>query len=324
MVYCSEIISTGSYLPSKIVTNHDLEKIVETSHDWIVQRTGIERRHIADEKETTSDMALSAAKDCLNKVGFDSNDLDLIILATTTPDYTFPATATKVQAALGMKSGAAFDLQAVCAGFIYGLSIADQYIKTGFAKNILVIGAETFSRILDWEDRRTCILFGDGAGAVLLQAKEVSEGHNTGILSSHIFSDGRYVDILKTTGGPSFNQTVGLATMEGKEVFKHAVKDMAESINIALQKNKLTHDDLDWVIPHQANQRIIDAVSKKLEFSKEKTITTVADHANTSAASIPLALDRSNQKNIFKSGDLIAMTAFGAGLSWGSVLLRWK
>ena len=319
MALHSKILSTGSYLPAKEVTNYDLEKIMDTSHDWIVQRTGIEKRYIAADDQMTSDLALEAAKDCLKKANFDPQNIDIIIVATTTPDLTFPATATKVQAALGLKDGAAFDIQAVCAGFIYGLSIADQYIKTGFAKNILVIGAETFSRILDWEDRRTCILFGDGAGAVLLTATE----EETGILSTHIFSDGRYIEILKADGGTSFNKTSGITTMEGKEVFKHAVKDMAKSIDIALAHNKLNADDLNWLIPHQANQRIIDAVGKKLSFPSDSVISTVAHHANTSAASIPLALDEAMGQGKFKAGDLIALTAFGAGLSWGSSILRW-
>lgn len=319
MALHSKILSTGSYLPEKEVTNYDLEKIMETSHDWIVQRTGIEKRFIAADDQITSDLALEAAKDCLKKENFDPQKIDMIIVATTTPDLTFPATATKVQAALGLKHGAAFDIQAVCAGFIYGLSIADQYIKTGFAKNILVIGAETFSRILDWEDRRTCILFGDGAGAVLLTATE----EETGILSTHIFSDGRYIDILKADGGTSFNKTSGITTMEGKEVFKHAVTDMAKSIDIALDQNNLKADDINWLIPHQANQRIIDAVGKRLSFPSDRVISTVAHHANTSAASIPLALDEAMDQGKFKTGDLIALTAFGAGLSWGSSILRW-
>jgi 3-oxoacyl-[acyl-carrier-protein] synthase-3 len=324
MVTRSKITSVGSYLPPKVVTNYDLEKIVDTSHDWIVQRTGIEQRYLAEDDVLTSDLAIEAARKCLSKASIGIEDIDMIIVATTTPDRTFPATATRVQAQLGMERGCAFDVQAVCAGFIYGLSIADQFIKSGSAKHIMVIGAETFSRILDWNDRRTCVLFGDGAGAVILSAFEDSGDVQTeGILSTHLFSDGRYIDILCADGGPSLNRSSGVTTMVGQEVFKSAVKAMSDSVFQALEKNKLSVSDIDWFIPHQANSRILEAVGKRIGLDEKNLISTVSFHANTSAASIPLALDYAVSEGHVKKGQLVALSAFGAGLSWGSSLLRW-
>lgn len=324
MVIRSKISSVGSYLPPKVVTNYDLEKVVDTSHDWIVQRTGIEQRHLAEDDVLTSDLAIAAAQNCLSKATIGIEDIDMIIVATTTPDRTFPATATRVQAKLGMERGCAFDVQAVCAGFIYGLSIADQFIKTGAAKHIMVIGAETFSRILDWNDRRTCVLFGDGAGAVIVSAFEDTGTVQTeGILSTHLFSDGRYLDILCADGGPSLNRSSGVTTMVGQEVFKNAVRAMSDSVFQALDKNGLTVADIDWFIPHQANSRILEAVGKRLGLDEKNLISTVSFHANTSAASIPLALDYAVSQGHVKKGQLIALSAFGAGLSWGSSLLRW-
>ena len=316
----SRIIATGAYLPSKIVTNHDLEKIVETNDEWIVERTGIKKRHIAADNELTSDMAYEAAKSAIESSDISYNDIDLIIVATTTPDNTFPATATKVQAKLGIKQGAAFDLQAVCSGFIYALATADNFIKSGQYKNILVIGADKMSSILDWNDRKTCILFGDGAGAVLLQADSSS---GRGILSSHLYSDGRYFDILNTDGGAALNKQAGVVKMEGQEVFKHATQKMSSAVNNALEYNNLSLEDIDWLIPHQANIRILKSVAKKLKISSDNVISTVQDHANTSAASIPLALNEAISSGNISSGNIIAMTAIGGGLSWGSCLIKW-
>ncbi|MBL4733261.1 MAG: ketoacyl-ACP synthase III [Rhizobiaceae bacterium] len=320
----SVISGCGSYTPEKIVTNDDLAKIVDTTDEWIVQRTGIKQRHIAAEGETTADLGEKAARAALKSAGITVDDIDLIILATSTPNNTFPATSVEIQHRLGMKHGAAFDTQAVCSGFVFALTTADQYIKTGFAKRILVIGAETFSRILDWEDRTTCVLFGDGAGAVVLEARE-GDGttDDQGILTCKIRSDGSHKDKLYVDGGPSTTQTTGHLRMQGKEVFRHAVGMIADVIEAAFEETNLTPDDLNWFIPHQANKRIIDASAKKLKIAPEKVVITVDHHGNTSAASIPLALCEAVEKGQVKKGDLLMLEAMGGGFTWGAVLLRW-
>jgi 3-oxoacyl-[acyl-carrier-protein] synthase-3 len=331
MAIRSEIIGCGSYLPERIVSNSELTKTVDTSDEWIVTRTGIKQRHMAAEGELTSDLAYNAGVKALEHAGMDASELDLVIVATATPDSTFPATATKVQAMLGMTSGAAFDLQAVCSGFVYGLSTADSFIKAGNAKNILLIGAETFSRILDWDDRTTCVLFGDGAGAVVLRANsdnapspnDVAYKTAKGILSTHLHSDGRYSDILYVDGGASTSESVGKLRMSGKEVFRHAVKNLADVVTETLDANNLTREDLDWLVPHQANQRILASTAKKLNLSPDQVVMTVDHHANTSAASIPLALDEAVKDGRIKEGDLLLMEAMGGGLTWGSGLVRW-
>ena len=323
----SEIIGCGSYLPERIVTNEELSTMVDTSDEWIVERTGIRQRHLADEGELTSDLAFMAAKKALEHAGTSARDLDLIVLATTTPDNTFPATATKVQAMLGMEQGAAFDVQAVCSGFIYGLSIADNFIRSGQVKNALVIGAETFSRLLNWQDRGTCVLFGDGAGAVVLSAAESvppsDHASARGILSTHLHSDGRTNDLLYVDGGPSMTQTVGKVRMMGREVFKNAVINLAAVVDEALQANGLKQDDIDWLVPHQANKRILDGTAKKLKIAPEKVVVTVDKHANTSAASVPLALDEAVRDGRIQRGHLLLMEAMGGGLTWGAGLVRW-
>ncbi len=320
----STILGTGSYLPAKCLTNDDLAKMVDTSDEWIVQRTGIKQRHIAAEGEATSDLALNAARAALESAGVDAKDIDLIILATATPDNTFPASAVTVQRGLGIHHGFAFDVHAVCSGFVYALTTADAYLRSGMAKRALVIGAETFSRILDWEDRGTCVLFGDGAGAVVLEARE-AEGTvaDRGILTSHLRSDGEHKEKLYVDGGPSSTQTTGHLRMEGREVFKHAVGMITDVIEDAYKATGLTSDDLTWFIPHQANKRIIDASAKKLGIAPEKVVTTVHLHGNTSAASIPLALDTAVRDGRVKQGDVVLLEAMGGGFTWGSVLLRW-
>ncbi len=314
------IIGTGSYLPEKIVTNEDLAKTVETSDEWIKDRTGIEQRHIAGEQELTSDLALKAAENALKDANLKASEIELIIVATTTPDLTFPATATTLQAKIGAQKSFAFDVQAVCSGFVYALNIADNFIKSGQVKNALIVGAETLSRIVDWNDRNTCVLFGDGAGAVVLQA---SDEKNRGIIACDLHSDGNLNEILKTSGGASFNKQVGVIEMAGREVFKHAVDKMVKSVISCLQKANLTTKDIDLLIPHQANLRILNAVSKKLELENDKVIVTVQKHANTSAASIPLALDKANKDGKIKKGDLVVLEALGGGLTWGSIVLKW-
>lgn len=314
-----KIIGTGSYLPEKVLTNFDLEKMVDTNDAWIVERTGIKERHIAADNELTSDLATKAAISALKHANIEATNVDLIILATTTPDNTFPATAVDVQSKLGIKTCAAFDVQAVCSGFVYALTTADALIKSGNYKTALVIGAETITRLLDWNDRGTCILFGDGAGAVILQAIE-EEG--TGILSSQLYSDGNSKELLYTDGGASLNQRAGFIKMQGQEVFKHAVTKLAKVTEEALTKASLTKDDVNWVIPHQANQRILDATIRKLSIEPEKLISTVAKHANTSAASIPLALDEAVREGKIKTGDVLAVQAIGGGLTWGSVIIK--
>jgi 3-oxoacyl-[acyl-carrier-protein] synthase-3 len=314
----ARIIGCGSALPAREVTNAELARTIDTSDEWIVQRTGISTRHIAAADEKTSDRkALAAA-------GVEGSDLDLIVLATTTPDQTFPATAVRVQAALGMTRGAAFDIQAVCSGFVYALAMADNMIRLGQVRTALVIGAETFSRLLDWTDRGTCVLFGDGAGAVVLRA--VEGGGTTddpGILSTHLHSDGRYEDKLYVDGGPSSTGTVGHVRMEGREVFKHAVTNLAEVVDEALAANGLVATDIDWLVPHQANKRIIDATARKLDLPIEKVVLTVHKHANTSAASIPLALAEAVSDGRIQPGNLVLLEAMGGGLTWGAALVRW-
>ncbi len=323
MTVRSRIIGCGSYLPANVVTNDDLTARVDTSDEWIVARTGIRQRHIAAEGETTSDLACEAAKKAMEHAGVCADDIDLIIVATATPDNTFPATATKVQNRLGVK-GFAFDVQAVCSGFIYGLTTADMYIRNGQAKTALVIGAETFSRILDWEDRRTCVLFGDGAGAVVVQA---AEGNGTvedqGILASRLHSDGSKYELLYVDGGPSTTQTVGHLRMEGKEVFRHAVTNLASVIREVLADTGLEPEDIDWLVPHQANRRILDSTAKKFGISPDKVVVTVDRHANTSAASIPLALAEAVHDGRVKRGDIVILEAMGGGFTWGASLVRW-
>jgi 3-oxoacyl-[acyl-carrier-protein] synthase-3 len=316
----SKISATGSYLPKKILTNLELSAIVETSDEWIMDRTGIKQRHIAAEGELTSDLASNAALKVLEQAHIKAEEIDLIILATTTPDLTFPATATTVQAKIGAKNAFAFDVQAVCSGFVFAMATADNFIKSGQVKNALVIGADTLSRIVDWKDRNTCVLFGDGAGAVLLQA---TSEENCGILASDLHSDGTLNDILKTSGGPASNQQTGFIEMSGKEVFKHAVEKMSKSVLSVLSKAGLTVKDIDLLVPHQANARILNAVATRLELSEQQVIITVQNHANTSAASIPLALDYANSIGKIKKGDLVVLEALGGGLTWGSIALRW-
>ncbi|MTI04827.1 ketoacyl-ACP synthase III [Roseibium denhamense] len=320
----SKVIGCGSFLPKKVLTNNDLAEMVDTSDEWVVQRTGIKQRHIAAEGELTSDLALGAAQNALASAGIDASDVDTIILATATPDNTFPATAVTVQARLGITHGAAFDVHAVCSGFVFAMTTADAYIKAGLSKRCLVIGAETFSRILDWQDRTTCVLFGDGAGAVVLEASQgAGTTADTGILTSHLRSDGRHKDKLFVDGGPSSTQTVGHLRMEGREVFKHAVGMITDVIEDAYKATGTSSEDLDWFIPHQANKRIIDASAKKLGIDPAKVVTTVQWHGNTSAASIPLALDIAVKDGRVKKNDLIMLEAMGGGFTWGSVLLRW-
>lgn len=324
MVKRAVITGWGSYLPKKILTNKDLETMMDTSDDWIAERTGIRQRHIAAEGELTSDLAASAGKAALEKAGLQPNDVDLLLVATTTPDHTLPATATKVQHKIGMTRGAAFDINAVCSGFLYGLMTADAYIASGKAQTILLIGAETYSRILNWEDRTTCILFGDGAGAVVLQAQEgTGTSADRGILGCEIHSDGQYGDLLGSTGGVSSTQTSGTLFMQGKEIFRHAVAKMAGSVEVVCAKAGIAVAEIDWLIPHQANARILQSTAKRLNVPDERAILTVDRHANTSAASIPLALSVAADAGQLKPGDIIATPALGAGLTWGSCLIRW-
>ncbi|MBS0549853.1 MAG: ketoacyl-ACP synthase III [Proteobacteria bacterium] len=320
----SVVQGCGAYLPERIVTNDELARKMETSDEWIQQRTGIRQRHIAADGEFTSHLATKAAERALAHAGLKGSDLDLIVLATATPDQTFPATATVVQQALGMNKGAAFDLQAVCAGFVYGVSVADSLIKNGLAGTALVIGAETFSRILDWDDRGTCVLFGDGAGAIVLKGEQgKGTSADRGILANALHSDGRQHDILYVDGGPSSTRTTGFLRMEGKEVFKHAVVNMAAVVGEVLEKAGLEAKDVDWLVPHQANKRIIDGTGRKLGLAPEKVVVTVDKHANTSAASIPLALDTAVKDGRIKKGDLALLEGIGGGLAWGASLIRW-
>jgi 3-oxoacyl-[acyl-carrier-protein] synthase III len=321
----SRVVGCGAYLPERVVTNAELAQRLETSDEWIVQRTGIRQRHVAAPGELTSDLAVTAAERALAQAGVKGSELDLIVLATATPDHTFPATATKVQARLGMIHGAAFDVQAVCTGFIYALATADNFIRLGQARTALVIGAETFSRILDWQDRGTCVLFGDGAGALVLRAQRDEGGgaRERGVLSTHLHSDGRHYDLLYVDGGPSTTGTAGFLRMEGKEIFRHAVHRLAEVVDEALSANDLTPAALDWLVPHQANSRIIESMGRRLALPPEKVVMTIARHANTSAASVPLALAEAAGDGRIKAGQLVLMEAMGGGISWGAALVRW-
>jgi 3-oxoacyl-[acyl-carrier-protein] synthase-3 len=323
MALYSQVTGCGSYLPSRVVTNAELAERVDTTDEWIRQRTGIRERRMAADGELTSDLGGNAAEEALAMAGLSGADLDLIVCATATPDETFPATATRIQERLGMHQGAAFDVQAVCAGFIYALAVADNFVRLGQAQSALVIGAETFSRILDYEDRSTCVLFGDGAGAVVLQAAEGNGAIESGVLSTHLYSDGRHHDALYVDGGPSSTGTVGHVRMAGREVFRHAVVRMAEAIDAALTANGLNPGDIDWMVPHQANLRIIEAMARRLNLPQDRVVVTVDRHANTSAASIPLALCEAVGDQRIRSGDLILMEAMGGGFTWGSALVRW-
>jgi 3-oxoacyl-[acyl-carrier-protein] synthase-3 len=321
----SRILGTGSALPARIVTNAELAETVETSDEWIVERTGIRQRHVAGEGETTATLATAAARAALADAGVDASSIGLIVLATATPDNTFPASATKVQDALGCNGGIAFDVAAVCSGFLYALSIADSMLRTGMAKRALVIGAETFSRILDWEDRTTCVLFGDGAGAVVLEAPtaEASASKDApGILATRLHADGAQHDLLYVDGGPSTTQTVGHVRMRGQEVFRHAVVNLADVLKEVLEGTDVSVDQIDWVVPHQANKRILDATARKLGISPDKVVVTVNQHANTSAASVPLALDVARKDGRIKAGDLVMLEAMGGGFTWGASLIR--
>ncbi len=323
----SVFIGCGAYLPQNSVSNDDLATKVDTSDEWILARTGISNRHIAADDELTSDLAYNASVEALASAGMAADELDLIVLATATPDETFPATATTVQARLGVVGIPAFDVQAVCSGFIYALAVADNFIKAGQAKNVLVIGAETFSRILDWEDRTTCVLFGDGAGAVVLRAEATNGAagnHQRGIMSTHLHADGRHHDMLYVDGGPSSTGTAGHLRMKGKEVFRHAVSNLSSVVGEALKANDLQSDAIDWLVPHQANRRIIDHTAKKLKMPFEKVVLTVNEHGNTSAASVPLALNEAVCDGRIKQGDVILMEAMGGGFTWGAVLARWE
>jgi 3-oxoacyl-[acyl-carrier-protein] synthase-3 len=320
----SVVLGCGSYLPSRVVTNDELAKTVETSDDWIVQRTGIRQRHVAAQGELTSDMAIQAAKAALASGHVDPQSIDLIVLATSTPDNTFPAAAVTVQAGLGITRGAAFDLQAVCSGFVFGLATADSLLRTGTYRRALVIGSETFSRILDWTDRTTCVLFGDGAGAVVLEAQQQPGGRDDrGVLTAHLRSDGRHKSKLYVDGGPSSTQTAGHLRMEGRAVFKHAVAMITDVIEDAFRATGVTAADVDWFVPHQANKRIIDDSARKLGIAPDKVVSTVSLHGNTSAASIPLALNVAIKDGRIKKGDLVLLEAMGGGFTWGAALVRW-
>ncbi|MEQ8510361.1 MAG: beta-ketoacyl-ACP synthase III [Rhodospirillaceae bacterium] len=323
MTIRSVIRGVGSYLPSNVVTNDELAKKVDTSDEWIQERTGIKQRHVAAEGENTSDLAIAAGRQALERAGLKGEDIDLFVVATATPDNTFPATAAKVQAALGRPGVPSFDIQAVCSGFVYGLATVDNFMKCGQVNSALFIGAETFSRILDWNDRATCVLFGDGAGAIALTA-ERGQGtiEDQGVLSTHLHSDGRHHDLLYVDGGASSTQTTGHVRMEGREVFRHAVVNLADAVKEALSANEISIDEVDWLVPHQANRRILDSTAKKLKISSEKVIVTVDRHANTSAASIPLALADGVDDGRIKPGHLVLMEAMGGGFTWGSALVR--
>lgn len=315
----SQIVGTGSYLPERILTNLELAEKVDTTNEWIIERTGIHQRHVARDGELTSDLAFHAATRALEAAEVLPQEVDLIIVATTTPDHTFPATATRVQAMLDTRNGFAFDVQAVCSGFIYGLSIADNFIRTGQVQTAVVIGAETMTRLLDWNDRGTCVLFGDGAGAVVLKAG-VGE---RGILCTHLHSNGHHYDLLHASGGPSWTQTAGFLRMQGKEVFRHAVVNLASVVDEALKSTGLEQKDIDWLVPHQANRRIIDGTAKKLGLPPSRVVLTIEKHANTSAASVPLALDTAVRDGRIQPGHLVLMEAMGGGLTWGAGLVRW-
>ncbi|MDX2264515.1 MAG: beta-ketoacyl-ACP synthase III [Hyphomicrobiales bacterium] len=320
----SVVKSVGAYLPQNRVSNDDLAKRMDTSDEWITERTGIKFRHLAAEGELTSDLGLAAARQALARAELEPGDIDLIVLATSTPDNTFPATATTIQARLGVHRGAAFDLQAVCSGFVYALSTADNFLKAGQHKRALVIGAETFSRILDWEDRTTCVLFGDGAGAVVLEAQSQPGGReDRGVLGSVLHADGRHTDKLYVDGGPSSTRTVGHLRMQGKEVFRFAVNAISSVVEETMAAHDLTAADVAWFVPHQANKRILDGTAKKLGIDPDKIVITLDRHGNTSAASIPLALNAAYEDGRIKRGDLVLLEAMGGGFTWGATLLRW-
>lgn len=324
MIRRSVVVGCASYLPPRIVTNEELAKKVDTSDEWIRQRTGIRERRIAMPDQKTSDLALAAAHKALERSGLAAADLDAVIVATTTPDNTLPSTASRVQGMLGMTKGFAFDIQAACSGFVYALALGDNFIRAGQARHVLVIGAEVFSRLLDWNDRGTCVLFGDGAGAVVLKAAEgKGDKNDRGVLSTHLHSDGRNYDLLATDGGAGTTGTVGKLRMKGQEVFRQAVTCLADVVDEALTGNNLTPDEIDWLVPHQANQRIIDSTAKKLNMPPERVVLTVGQHANTSAASIPLALDAAVSDGRIKQGQIILLDAMGAGLTWGAAVIRW-
>jgi len=320
MHFSSYILGCGSYLPKKILTNNDLSKKLDTTDEWIKTRTGINQRYIADKKQLNSDLGFEAAKKTIKNSKIKTSDIDLIILATSTPDHTFPSTATKIQGKLGIKKGFAFDIQAACSGFIYAMSVADNFLSNNQASNALVIGSEIFSRILDWNDRSTCVLFGDGAGAIVLSKNKKI---NSGIISTELYSDGRFYDLLYVNGGVAFNQKAGHIKMKGKEVFKHAVKKLVSCIQFTLKKNKLKKEDIDWIIPHQANKRIMDMIAIKLGIPKSKLLVTVDQYANTSSASIPLTLDYALSNKIIKRGQIIVFEAIGGGLTWGCSILKY-
>jgi 3-oxoacyl-[acyl-carrier-protein] synthase III len=318
------VLGVGSYLPARTLTNNDLAKMVDTSDDWIFQRTGIRERHIAAEGETTSMLGENAARAALAAAGLTPDDIDLIIVGTSTPDWTFPSTATQIQAALGIAHGVAFDLQAVCSGFVFAVATAEKFLRSGSHKRALVIGAETFSRIIDWEDRTTCVLFGDGAGAMVLEARPSTGAMDErGILTTHLRSDGRHRAKLHVDGGPSATQTVGHLRMEGKEVFKFAVGKVTDVVDDAFKATGITPEQLNWFVPHQANRRIIDMSAQKLGIAPEKVVATVHLHGNTSAASVPLALSAAAADGRIKEGDLVMLEAVGGGFTWGSALIRW-
>ena len=320
----SVIRGVGAYLPKRVMTNADMARIVDTTDEWITERTGIKQRHIAADGELTSDLGIAAAKQALVRSGIDPVDIDLVICATATPDKTFPATAVRIQAGLGVTKGAAFDIQAVCSGFVYAMTTADNFLKTGQFKRALVIGAETFSRILDWTDRGTCVLFGDGAGAVVLEAQpQHGTRSDRGILSTTIRSDGRFEDLLYVDGGPGSTKTTGHLRMNGREVFRHAVQKISGVIEETLVATGYAADEIDLYVPHQANQRILDGIAKKLNVRKDKIVVTLGQHGNTSAASIPLALNCAFEEHRVKEGDLVLMEAMGGGFTWGAVLARW-
>ena len=320
----SLITGLGSFLPEAVVTNADLATRVDTSDEWISSRTGIRRRHIAQPGERTSDLALNAATAALKDAGITADVLDLIVVATTTPDETFPSVATNIQARLGMTRGAAFDVQAVCSGFVYAIAVADNFIKAGQARTVLVIGAETMSRLMDWSDRSTCVLFGDGAGAVVLEAGEgKGNASDRGVLATRLYSDGRLHDLLYVDGGPSTTGTTGHLRMQGREVFKHAVINTTAAIEAAANSAGVAVSELDWIVPHQANQRILDATARRLDLPADRIISTIAEHGNTSAASVPLALAVGVADGRIKRGDLVLMEAMGGGFTWGASLVRW-
>lgn len=320
----SVIRGVGAYLPRRIMTNADLARIVDTSDDWITERTGIKQRHIAEDGELTSDLGIAAARQALVRAGIDPVDIDLVICATATPDRTFPATAVRIQAGLGITKGAAFDVQAVCSGFVYGLATADNFLKAGQFKRAIVVGAETFSRILDWSDRGTCVLFGDGAGAVVLEAQsQHGDRQDRGILATRLRSDGRFEDLLYVDGGPGSTKTTGYLRMNGREVFRHAVQKISGVIEETLVMSGYAADEIDLYVPHQANKRILDGIAKKLGVSPEKIVMTLSHHGNTSAASIPLALNQAFEEHRLAEGNLVLMEAMGGGFTWGAVLARW-